>query len=144
MNVKFKSILVISTTLIIGMILGSLITATFLKNRAFDRIADWRTERGFVQRIERIIQPDESQKEQINKILIRHFEKMHELGEKIRFNFEAMNDSLIKDLEPVLRPDQITRFKQRMERMKRFGGPPGRHGRPHDRMGGKPSPEDLP
>lgn len=144
MNVKLKSILVISATLIIGMILGSLITAAFIKNRAFDRIADWRTERGFVQRIERIIQPDDAQKEQIKHILIRHFEKMHELGEKMRFNFEARSDSLIKDLEPVLRPDQITRFKERMERMKRFGGPPGRHGRPHDRMGGKPSPENLP
>ena len=144
MNVKLKSILVISATLIIGMILGSLITATFLKNRAFDRIADWRTERGFVQRIEGIIQPDDTQKEPIKQILIRHFEKMHKLGEKIRFNFEAMNDSLIKDLEPVLRPDQIARFKQRMERMKRFGGPPGRHRRPSERMDRKPSPEDLP
>jgi len=138
MNVKLKSILVISATLIIGMILGSLITATFIKNRAFDRIADWRTERGFVQRIERIIQPDDTQKEQIKQILIRHFEKMHKLGEKMRLNFGAMNDSLIKALEPVLRPDQITRFKQKMERMKRFGGPPGRHRRPSDKMDEKP------
>ena len=136
MNVKTKSILVISGTLIIGMILGSLITAAYLKNRAFDRIADWRSERGFVQRIERIIQPDEAQQEPVRQILMRHFSKMDQLGEQMRGNFEAMNDSLIKELETVLTPEQISRFKKKMERMKR----PGRHRRPH----GKPMREERP
>ncbi len=67
MNVKYKSILIISATLIIGMILGSVITASFLKNRAFNRIAEWRNERGFVNRIERIIQPDKEQVAMVRK-----------------------------------------------------------------------------
>jgi hypothetical protein len=130
MNVKTKSIIVIVSTLLIGMVLGSVITAAFIKNRAFDRIADMRNERGFVNRIERLIQPDEEQKGKVREILVRHFEKMHMLGEEMRINFKAMNDSLIKDLGPILHPEQIERFKKRMNRMKRFGGPPGKPHRP--------------
>lgn len=131
MNVKLKSTIVIVATLLIGMVLGSVITAAFVKNRAFDRIAEMRNERGFVKRIERIIQPDDDQKEKVREILVEHFEKMHQLGEEMRITFKTMNDSLIKDLEPILHPEQIERFKKRMERMKRFGGPPGkRHGPP--------------
>ena len=130
MNVKLKSTIVIVSTLLIGMVLGSVITAAFIKNRTFDRIAELRNERGFVKRIERLIQPDEEQKEQVRGILVRHFDKMHVLGEEMRINFKAMNDSLIKDLGPILHPEQIERFKKRMERMKRFGGPPGKPHRP--------------
>jgi hypothetical protein len=130
MNVKLKSAIVIMSTLIIGMVLGSVITAAFMKNRAFDRIAEMRNERGFVNRIERLIQPDEQQKEKVREILARHFEKMHQMGEEMRITFKSMNDSLIKDLEPILNPEQIERFKTRMERMKRFGGPPGKPHRP--------------
>jgi hypothetical protein len=130
MNVKLKSTIVIVSTLIIGMVLGSVITAAFIKNRAFDRIAELRHERGFVNRIERLIQPEEEQKEKVREILALHFDKMHVLGEEMRINFKAMNDSLIKDLEPILHPEQIERFKKRMERMKRFEGPPGKPHRP--------------
>jgi len=131
MKVKTKSVIVIVSTLIIGMILGSVITAAFIKNRAFDRMAELRNERGFVRRIERIIQPDENQEQKVREILGKHFEKMHQLGEEMRITFKTMNDSLIKDLEPILHPEQIERFKKRMERMKRFGGPPGKpHGPP--------------
>jgi hypothetical protein len=131
MNVKLKSIIVIVSTLLIGMVLGSVITAAFVKNRAFDRIAEMRNERGFVKRIERLIQPDEDQKEKVREILVEHFDKMRQLGEEMRITFKTMNDSLIKDLEPILHPEQIERFKKRMERMKRFGGPPGKpHGPP--------------
>ncbi len=48
----------------------------------------------------------------------------------MRINFKTMNDSLLQELEPVLRPDQLERFKRRMDRMKRFDGPPGKPRRP--------------
>jgi hypothetical protein len=131
MNTKTKSAIIIISTLLIGMILGSLITGSFMKNRAFDRIAELRNERGFVKRIERIIRPDAAQQARVREILAQHFEKMHRLGEEIRVTFKTMNDSLIKDLEPILRPEQIERFKKRMDRMRRFGPPPGKpHRRP--------------
>jgi hypothetical protein len=137
---KWKSILIIAGTLIIGIIIGSLFTATFLKNRAFDRIAELRQERGFVQRIERIIKPDADQEKQVQQILTNHFDRMRRMGEEMRLNFKAANDSLIKELEPVLRPEQLERFKRRLERMKRFGGPPGPpHRPPHrDKPGKRP------
>ena len=130
MNVKLKSTIVIVSTLLIGMVLGSVITAAFVKNRAFDRIAEMRNERGFVKRIERLIQPDEEQKEKVREILVKHFDKMHQLVEEMRITFKTMNYSLIKDLKPILHPEQIERFKKRMERMKRFEGPPGKPHRP--------------
>jgi hypothetical protein len=127
MNVKLKSGLILVSTLILGMILGSVITGSILRNRVFDRMETLRTERGFVDRIERMIRPDEDQREQVHQILSRHFDRMKEIGTRMHKNFEAMNDSLLQDLNKVLRPEQLERFKSRMERMRRFG-PPGRPG----------------
>ena len=122
MNIKLKSGILIVSTLIIGMILGSVITGAVLRNRMFDRMDDLRTERGFKDRIERIIRPDEDQRERVNQILARHFERMEKIGFQMRRNFKVMNDSLIQDLSQVLRPEQLERFKERMEKMRRFGG----------------------
>jgi hypothetical protein len=126
MNVKLKSGLILVSTLILGMILGSVITGSILRNRVFDRMDALRTERGFVDRIERIIQPDENQREKVNQILSRHFNRMEKIGAEMHKNFTALNDSLIQDLSEVLRPDQLEHFKSRMERMRKFGPPRGR------------------
>jgi len=118
------------------MILGSIITGAVLKNRVINRMADLRTERGFIHRIERIIEPDESQKEIVHDILTRHFDKIHQFGENMRKNFESQGDSLFKELENVLRPEQLGRFKERMDRMRKFGKPPrSRRGHPPERRG---------
>jgi len=134
MNNKVKSTLILVTTLVIGMILGSVLTLALTKNRIYNRLADLRTEPGFVRHLERMIDPDAGQREKVHEILIDHFERMHRVGREMRMQFKVMNDSLFQDLEKVLRPEQIEQLKDRMERMKRFSRPPGppRH-RPRDR-----------
>ena len=130
MNTRTKSSLVIIGTLLIGMILGAVITGGIMRNRVFDRMERLRTAEGFKHRMEKIIQPDEDQRAKVNEILEEHFSRMQRLGDVMRQDFETRNDSLYQELEQVLRPDQIERLKQRMERLRRFA-PPGSGPRPH-------------
>jgi hypothetical protein len=127
MNVKLKSGIILTATLILGMVLGSLITGKVMRNRVYDRLEALRTERGFVDRIERLIRPDDHQREEVNRILSRHFGRMREVGKQMHEEFDAINDSLVQDLSQVLRPEQLERFKKRLKKMRRFG-PPGRPG----------------
>lgn len=133
MNTKTKSSLVIIGTLLIGMVLGSVITGAVMRNRVFDRMERLRTMDGFRHRMEKIIQPDEDQRAKVHEILKEHFSRMQRLGETMRQDFEARNDSLYKELDEVLRPDQIERLKDRMKRLRRFAPPGGDHRPPHDR-----------
>ena len=132
MNTRTKSSLVIIGTLLIGMVLGAVITGAVMRNRVFDRMERLRTVEGFRHRMERIIQPDEDQRAKVNEILEEHFSRMHRLGEVMRQDFETRNDSLYQELEVVLRPDQIERLKQRMKKLRRFAPPGGRPGTPHE------------
>ena len=94
------------------MILGSVITFTFMKRSRprIDRIASLRTEHGFIERFERIVQPDGQQKEQLRNILQKHFDKMQEAGTRYRTHFFTLTDSLKKDIEPILTPKQKERL----------------------------------
>jgi hypothetical protein len=124
MNLKVKSSLIIVCTFILGMVVGMIfIRAFFPPPKMIDRIAEGRTPRGFIDRFERVINPTDSQKEEIGKILRQHFEKMHKKSEKFRDHFKQMNDSLRIELNPILTDDQkerLDRFEKRMmEREKR-------------------------
>lgn len=116
MNTRVKTILVIVITLAIGMVLGALIHGAVMRNRVKDMAFRMRSNEGFMRRMEMIIQPDESQREALRKILRKHFQNMSQYQE----NFRAMMDSLRTELEPILTEEQ----KKRLER-----GPFGPKGR---------------
>ena len=103
MNLKLKSSLIIIITLIIGMVLGGLIVGTFLKkDRIRDRIAHLRKPEGFVQRFERIIEPDSTQRERIRDILKAHFDRVEKTSFHFREKMMILNDSLRMELEPIV------------------------------------------
>ena len=68
MRIETRSALILLATLLIGALLGALITGA-LAQRRISRVAEMR-ERGFGMHIERIIQPkDEAQREAIRAVL---------------------------------------------------------------------------
>ena len=116
MNLKIKSSLIIVFTFILGMIVGIIFIRSFFPPpKMIDRIAEGRTPRGFMDRFERVINPTESQREEIEKILKEHFERMHNQSVKFRDRFKQLNDSLLIELKPILNDEQ----KQRLEKFEK-------------------------
>ena len=119
MNLKVKSSLIIVFTFILGMIVGIILIRSFFPPpKMIDRIAEGRTPRGFLDRFERVINPTESQREEIGKILRQHFEKMHNQSKKFRERFLQLNDSLRIELDPILSVEQKERFDKFEKRIR--------------------------
>ncbi len=130
MNLKVKSSLIIIVTLIIGIVLGIILTRSFFwPPSMFDKMSALRSPEGFAERFERIIDPSESQKEKIREILQFHFQKMHNQSTEFRQRFMQINDSLRAELDPILNDDQ----KERLDKMER-------RFREHNRPGFGPRP----
>ena len=131
---KFKSILIIVATLIIGFIIGFLTNGQLTKSR-IQSFVKMGTSDGFKARLYRVIQPDELQRAEIESILEKYAEKIHESVVKSREDMIGIGDEMMEELEPFLNDDQIFRMKKSNERMGRGwqDGRPGgrpRHGRP--------------
>jgi len=127
MNLKVKSSVIIVGTFTLGMVVGMIFIRSFFPPpKMIDRIAEGRTPRGFMDRFERVINPTESQREEIGKILQQHFKRMHNQSEKFRNRFIQLNDSLRFELDPILSDEQkerLDRFEKRMqERVKKAFG----------------------
>ena len=119
MNLKVKSSLIIIVTLIIGIVLGIILSQLFFRPpRMIDRIAELRSPEGFLERFERIINPSESQKDKIREILNKHFERLHDQSQKFRDQFVELNDSLRIELEPILNDAQKERLDKMVERFR--------------------------
>lgn len=124
MNTQVKTILVIAITLVIGIVLGALIHGAVMENRIRDMAFRMRSDEGFMQRMEMIIQPDESQREAMRKILRKHFQRMSDYQEK----FIVMMDSLRTELDSILTEEQRKRLERGPFRTgpRRFGPPFGK------------------
>lgn len=108
MNIKVKTVSILVFTLVIGMVLGALIHGAVMRNRFKQTAFRMRTQWGFVERMERVIQPDDSQREEMRKILRKHFQKMNQFQAEM----SVIMDSLRIELEPILTKEQ----KERLER----------------------------
>ena len=122
MSTRSKTALIILVTFLIGMLVGSLITTHVTLYQFQKRAFRMRTPNGFIERLEMIIQPDDSQKEAVRKVLLKHFEQVAEM----RDGMPALIDSLHKDLDPILTEEQKQRLKTEfVPRGRRFMPPPG-------------------
>ncbi len=118
MKMGTKTILVILITLIIGMIIGVLISGAFARHRS-GRFMSMREPGRLGAHVERIIDPDESQREAVRAILQRHSEQFLKIHSRFEGEMLALRDSLKKDLDPILTEEQ----KARLERGPRHPGP---------------------
>jgi len=120
MSIHSKSILILLSTLLIGILLGVVIDRMWLQKYIHRRIARLRTSEGWVDMLERQIAPADSQKVIIRKILTDHAEKMKAFHEKGRQQIGALMDSLRTELEPYLTEEQKTLFNERFERFRKW------------------------
>jgi hypothetical protein len=112
---------------VLGHIIG-FITSDYIKKNRIKKYIGVRRTGGFIDYFERKIEPTETQKDTIRKILLNHFPEFIEIAKKHRKEIRAHQDSLRKELAKVLSDEQM----QRLEHMKDHIGrhPPKRHDGP--------------
>ena len=125
MNVKVKVSILLSISLIAGVLIGLLIAPLLQRNIIERRIENFREPQRFVDRMIENIEPDESQKIEIENKLSLHHKRMIDLHSQIRIQM----DSLKSDLDSVLTPEQ----KEKLDKMLRVGKP--FHGKHRDERG---------
>jgi len=126
MNMKVRTTIVIIITLIFGIVLGAMLNRTFTHQRikrAFDTVNPNR----FTMILERAIDPTEKQKKQIREILQNHTNQVEELRKNAMEGMQTSLQSLKKELDSVLTPEQKERLEEMMKKrppwMRREGKP---------------------
>lgn len=112
MNIKVKTTLVIIITLIIGIVLGAMLNRAFVHQRikrAFDAVNPNR----FMMILERAIGPNPDQRKLVKEILQKHAKDISDLRKNLRDGMQSSIQSLQKELDSVLTPEQ----KERLEKM---------------------------
>ena len=103
---KFKPIIALVSTLIIGFVLGFLVSGQLTKQKMNDFLR-WGTEDGFKEIMEEKIEPLDSQKADLDPI----FEKYAKLNGELHLRWEQEHGKLMKeltqDLGEILTPEQM-------------------------------------
>jgi len=119
MKAKAKSFIILLVTFALGIILGVMISNTFVRSHFRGKIDRLRTPEGFIGMYERIIVPEEAQRDTLQVILRNHFEKMKIQGEEGFHKFQSLEDSLDQALNPILTQEQNQRLQEHRDRMQK-------------------------
>ena len=142
MTASTKSVLMLFSTLLIGVLLGSLTTGA-VNNRRMHNLAEMRSARGLAFYLEDVVQPvSEEQREAIRAVLDEAAPKFAETMMESRERMRELTDSVRAELDPLLTEDQRQRLEERM----RIGrgmphGSPGEPGPDDERRRRRPPPE---
>lgn len=142
MNIKTRISLIIIFTLVTGIIIGAMLNRALLQRRIAQAFS-WRDPATIVTNLERTLNPDTGQAQQIRKILEAHAETFDRIREDSRQELMAAQKALIDDLVPVLTPEQKVRWQRGPmgpQRFLRRGRGYRREGRPESDWGAQLSP----
>jgi hypothetical protein len=111
-----RAIVVIALTLMVGILIGILATGMFARHhyhsdrKGFDK--EHRGNRsGFAERIYRIVQADSSQKKQMQPIVEQTMASIDTLQQKTDGEVKALLDSMIVNLKPILKEEQLSKLE---------------------------------
>ena len=116
MTARSKSILMLATTLVIGMVLGALLFGTVQRQRFGDALRLVRPDR-FVASVEQVIQPvDERQRQAVRRALEGFDDQMQRSRGEMAQRMRAELDSLQSRLSPLLDEAQRARLREHLTR----------------------------
>jgi uncharacterized membrane-anchored protein YhcB (DUF1043 family) len=125
MKIETKTYVIIVVTLVIGMVIGSLITGAVVHHRV-RRFMNLGHPEHLATRIEELIGPNESQREAVHEILMKHSQMFLQVHSHFESEMLALRDSLKKDLGPLLTEEQKERLERQPKRPRPFReGKPG-------------------
>lgn len=141
---RIKSVAIVVVVLIIGMVLGGLITARLVQKR-IETFTQMRSERGFTRFLEGAIQYDsEEQREQVEAILEATSERMFEHFSATRFEARQILEETRAELRQILRPEQMRQLERQLRQRMPRNGPMGPRMRPGERPGKRRGPPPPP
>jgi len=125
---RTKSVLILIATLVLGVLLGAVLTGWWVQSRV-DRLRAVRTSDGFVERVVRRVEPvSTAQRDSITEITQYRARQLSDLRQSHRRDTRAILDSLCQDLQPVLTDEQAARLERQMPRGRRDDRQRGRRG----------------
>ena len=137
MNARTKSILIIATTLFIGIAIGALGAGT-LFNQRVETLQALREGGGFVFFIERVVEPvDEAQRQEIRVVLKRAAQEQLELRRSMLDEHRALFAEIRSELDEILTDEQKQKLRTWIEQEMRQGRSPSDR-RPPPFMRGRP------
>jgi hypothetical protein len=116
MAARTKSILTIASTLVLGMVLGGLITGAAIGKRARTLAGAFLDKDRFVNVAERLIEPSAQQKDSLHALLQHYGAKIAENTRSMQRTQMLLFDSLRNDAMPLLTPEQQKRVRAEFER----------------------------
>jgi len=116
---KAKPIVLVILTLIIGFILGML-TSAQLRFSRLKPVRFYFSEERFREGFYKIIEPDEKQKAEIEKILDKFSKKNSELHENFRKEADSNMKAFRKEVDAKLTREQIARLKEMDEKREKM------------------------
>jgi len=118
---RTKSVLLLVVTLLLGIVLGGVLTGWWVQNRA-DRVRALRTPSGFVERVvERVEPTSAAQRDSVEVIARRAARQLERLRRSHRQQTMTVLDSMRVELRTVLSEEQINTLDRRLERRHRGG-----------------------
>lgn len=144
MNIRVKTYTIIVVTLIIGALCGILLTRTLVRGH-FERMMRRPPQGEFIQRFMRVIEPTPEQEKMLRAVLEKQEIQFTETARRCQEKFAALHEATMKELTPLLTPEQKKRLERRIRRIRkrlpplmRGRGPfPPPH-RPRDKTGDDP------
>lgn len=113
MGFKLKNSLIIIATLILGIIIGFLISGRFTKVR-LDKMKQNFTEQGMNRHMMKVLQPSPEQLEQIRPI----FDKYGEMRREQLFEHHQLQQEIFQEFEQELKPHLNKEQIERLQEMK--------------------------
>ena len=120
MRGRTKGALIIFSTLLIGVLIGTLLSGWFVR----DRLRPIPHPRHFVRSTERLIAPqDEEQRQAVRAVLRRYATALRELNAEHREALKEQLDATRAELAPLLSEEQLRRLDRRQRRFGELMGP---------------------
>jgi hypothetical protein len=119
MSPRIKSILALGGTLLLGMVLGGLLTGAVIKKRTNAFALMMINEQRYVERLETLIEPSAAQKDTLRTILKKYGKVVTTRSREFRAAQLQNLDSLKSELQPILSAEQYERFNKATERLDR-------------------------
>mgnify|MGYP001433485070 CR=1 FL=1 len=120
MTLHKKSVVLILGTLIIGIICGALLSGIIRMNRGDGFSGPPSPERFSRYLLNRIVQPDDSQRSEIQQIMDDYRPQFEDTMLRHREEVRALIDSLQQEIDPLLTDQQRERLQERRDRGRRF------------------------
>ena len=108
---KTKSLLIILTTLALGILIGILGT-NYFRTKRIKEYRSYTTVDGFTHKFLKAIEPTEEQKEQILPIIKEYSKRNHDLRKEYRNDFRKLIKEFNEELKPVLTKEQLEKLEQ--------------------------------